>query len=224
MFVIQHGGYYIGFLTMHDESGFFRGQLAWSADGLEWHRPWREPWLDIGPEGDFDMGMVMGPADPIINEREMWFPYGGFPIRHDTTDQTWKAAIGLATTRLDGFAAWEAGSKGGELVTQPFVCAGDRLFVNTEAQDGSLAVEVLDDKGQPIPGFEAGACQPVAVDTLAADNEVAGWVRWKGGDGLSRLAGKRIQLRFTLNNARLYSFRVADEATAKLPTPRATTR
>lgn len=224
MFVMQHGGYYIGFLTMHDESGFFRGQLAWSADGLKWHRPWREPWLDVGAAGAFDMGMVMGPADPIINEREMWFPYGGFPIRHDTTDQSWKSAIGLATTRLDGFSAWEAGNESGELVTQPFVCAGDRLFVNAEAQDGSLTVEVLDDQGQPIPGFESDACQAVAADTLAADNGAAGWIHWKNQDGLGSLAGKRIQLRFALKNARLYSFRVANEATAKLPMPRATTR
>ena len=224
MFVIQHGGYYLGFLTMHDEAGFFRQQLAWSADGLKWHRPWREPWLDVGPEGAFDMGMVCGPADPIINEREMWFPYGGFPIRHDTTDQSWKSNIGLATTRLDGFAAWEAGEEPGELVTQPFLCNGDRLFVNVESQDGSLTVEALDESGAPLPGFEAASCEVVGADTLAKDKETAGWIRWKNGADLSRLDGQRIQLRFSLQNARLYSFRVADEKTVRLPVPRATTR
>lgn len=40
----------------------------------------------------------------------------------------------------------------------------------------------------------------------------------------TELQGKQIQLRFTLKNAKLYSFRVADEKTTKLPVPRATTQ
>src|ERR1051326_6920996 len=55
-------------------AGGFRIQLAWSADGLSWQRPSRVPWLDVGPENAFDCGMVLGPADPILWETEMWFP------------------------------------------------------------------------------------------------------------------------------------------------------
>src|SRR5688572_3678066 len=110
--------------------------------------------------------MVLGPADPIVSAREMWFPYGGFPIRHDTTDQTWQSAIGLATMRLDGFSSWRAGAQAGELVTQPFGCDGDRLFVNADAsRGGAVSVEVLDEKGGVIAGFERAACQAIAVDT-----------------------------------------------------------
>lgn len=222
MFVMQHGGYYLGFLTMHDEAGFFRQQLAWSADGLKWHRPWREPWLDVGPEGAFDRGMVLGPADPIVKEREMWFPYGGFPIRHDTQETDWKSAIGLATTRLDGFAAWEAGAETGELITQPFQCNGDCLFVNADAQGGLLTVEVLNASGKPIEGFDFNSCRAITTDTLTNDDD--GWIRWTSDANLARLKGQPIQLKFTLQNARLFSFRVADENTINLPTPRATTR
>jgi hypothetical protein len=222
LFVMQHGGYYIGFLTMHDEGGHFRQQLAFSADGIKWSRPWREPWLDVGPEGAFDMGMITGPVDPIINEREMLFPYGGFPIRHDTKETNWKSNIGLAVTRLDGFAAWEAGADAGELVTQPFRCNGDRLFINAEAQDGSVAIEVLDEQGNALRGFERESCQEVKGDTLHDTSK--GWIRWKNEGDLRRVRGKQIQLKFTLRNARLYSFRVADEKTMNLPVPRATTR
>src|SRR5687768_2681044 len=84
LFVMQYGGYYLGFVTLHDEAGHFRIQLAWSGDGITWQRPSRAPWLDVGPEKAFDGGMVLGPADPIFREKEMWFPYGGFPIRHDS--------------------------------------------------------------------------------------------------------------------------------------------
>jgi len=222
MHVIQHGGYYIGFITMHDEAGHFRTQLTWSGDGLKWNRPWREPWLDIGTGDAFDRGMVTGPVDPIFWEKELWFAYGGFPIRHDTQATDWISAIGIATLRTDGFAAWEAGAASGELVTQPFRCNGDRLFVNAEAQDGSVGVEVLDETGNPLEGFEAGACRVVTTDTLAKPND--GWIQWTKEADLRRVRGKQMQLRFTLQNARLYSFRVADEKTMKLPVPRATTR
>jgi hypothetical protein len=222
MFVMPYGGYYLGFLTMHDEAGHFRIQLAWSGDGLHWNRPWRKPWLDVGTGEAFDRGMVLGPADPILWEREMWFPYGGFPIRHDSPETNWESAIGLATTRLDGFAAWQAGAETGELLTQPFRCNGDRLFVNADVQSGSLQVEVLDEKGKPIKGFESKSSRPITADTLVKESD--GWMQWKAKKNLQSVQGKLIQLRFTLKNARLYSFRVADEQTTKLPVPRATQR
>ena len=150
----------------------------------------------------------------------MWFPYGGFPITHDSTRQDYESAIGMATMRLDGFAAWEAGNESGELVTQPFRCNGDRLFVNADAKNGSVAVELLDEKGNPLKGFETKSCRAVTTDTL----ENGGWVQWKKEKDLRRVQGKQIQLRFTLKNAKLYSFRVADEKTMELPVPRATTR
>ncbi len=139
-----------------------------------------------------------------------------------TKETNWESAIGMATMRTDGFAAWEAGAESGELVTQPFRCNGDRLFINAEAQNGSVAVEVLDEKGKPLKGFETKSCRIVTTDTLAKERD--GWVQWKKEKDLRRLQGKPIRLRFTLKNARLYSFRVADKKTMQLPVPRATTR
>ena len=222
LFVIPYGGYYLGFITLHDEAGYFRIQLAWSADGLSWKRASRVPWLDVGPEKSFDCGMVLGPGDPIFWEKEMWFPYGGFPIRHDTKETNWESAIGMATMRLDGFAAWEAGSEAGVLSTRPFRCNGDRLFLNAEAQNGSITVEVQDEKGDPLKGFETKSCRAVNGDTLT--REGGGWIQWQKEKDFRRLQGKIIQLRFTLRNALLYSFRVSDEKTMKLPVPRATTQ
>ena len=226
LFVIQRGGYYLGFLTMHDEAGFFRIQLAWSRDGIEWKRAWREPWLDVGPEDAFDMGMVLGPADPIVKEREMWFPYGGFPIRHDTKETNWQSAIGLATTRLDGFSAWEVDGQANtesELMTQPFRCNGDRLLVNAELEDGSLRVEVLDENGKPIDGRDAASCKPMTGDTLAHSKETGGPARWQADQSLEVVQGRIIQLRFLWTKGRLFSFRIADEQTEQLPVPSATT-
>lgn len=221
MFVMQYGGYYVGFLTMHDEAGCFRIQLSWSKDGLHWLRPWRDSWLDIGPHNAFDAGMVLGPADPILWEKEMWFPYGGFPVKHDSKQTDWQSAIGIATCRLDGFAAWQAGETTGELVTQPLRCDGDRLFVNADAKDGEVVVEVLDENGNPVGGLQGRFCRAIVGDTLQARD--AGWAQWKDTD-MGVVKGRTIRLRFLLRRAKLYSFRIATAQTERLPVPRATTR
>jgi len=73
-----------------------------------------------------------------------------------------------------------------------------------------------------MKGFEAKSCRKVSVDTLAKDD--AGWIQWEKEKALERVQGKVIQLRFTLQHARLYSFRVANAQTVSLPVPRATNR
>ena len=224
MFVMQYGGYYLGFLTLHDERGLFSIELAWSEDGLHWTRS-RQPWLEHGPKDAFDSGMVLGPTDPVLSGREMIFPYGGFPITHDSPRQDWQAAIGLATMRLDGFAAWRA-DKSGVLVTQPFVCDGDELFVNADEVTGTIRAEVLDTKGKVVKGFEESKCYPIragehATDTLQPGE--CGWITWRKGK-LSSLRGQRIQLRFLIDRAQVYSFRIATPQTHHLAAPRATTR
>ena len=210
LFVMRHGGYYLGFPTLHDESGTFRIQFAWSSDGIDWSRHAQAPWLDVGPTGAFDSGMVLGPADPIFSPSEMWFPYGGFPIRHDSPERNWEAAIGLATIERDRFAAWESTGYEGELLTRPFVYEGGRLVINAQAPTtGSVRVEVLD-AGLPAPGFEARKSRSISGDTLRSEN--AGEIQWDAPSELSALRGKRIQLRFILRDARLYSFRLAASA------------
>src|SRR5207237_206594 len=123
--------------------------------------------------------------------------------------------------RLDGFAAWEAGDQLGELVTQPFLCQGEELFVNADARDGSVRVEVLVD-GAPVHGLDANSCQSFAGDALATQKN--GWVKWKSGKNLKAVAGRQVQFRFLLQNAKLYSFRVATKSAMSLRQPRATER
>ena len=93
---------------------------------------------------------------------------------------------------------------------------------SADARGGSLRAEVLDERGAPVAGFEAEVCQAVSTDTLV--DKDSGWIQWKNPANLRQLTGKQIQLRFVLQNARLYSFRVADEKNMNLPVPRATDR
>lgn len=109
--------------------------------------------------------------------------------------------------RLDGFSSWHAREEAGELITQKFRCDGDRIFVNADASRGSMDVQVLGDDEKNVT---------IRTDTLTSGE---GWIT-----GLKSVQGKEIQLRFTMKNADLFSFRIADEKTMKLAVPRATTK
>jgi hypothetical protein len=85
-----------------------------------------------------------------------------------------------------------------------------------------MHVEVLDELGKPIEQFRSEVCHAVSSDTLVDKN--SGWIHWKTQADLTQLSGKQIQLRFLLQNAHLYSFRVANEKLMNLPVPRATDR
>ena len=114
----------------------------------------------------------------------------------------YNGAIGYATLRRDGFAGLVADGEG-EVVTKPVVFAGAHLFVNAECLFGDVTVEVLDDKGSPVPGFAAADCRALRF----ADSTKRELV-FAGGD-LGRLSGKPVSLRFRLHCATLYSFWVS---------------
>ena len=107
-------------------------------------------------------------------------------------------AIARAQTGRICFA--EPEGRRGELTTGPVILDGKSLILNTAVrQGGSVRVEFLDKRGQPIDGFGREACAAITGDSLAHT------VRWKSGD-LSRLRQRTIRLRFLLDRARLYSF------------------
>jgi hypothetical protein len=113
------------------------------------------------------------------------------------------ASIGLAMLRRDGSASLDAGDEPGALTTRLVRFAGDFLFVNVAAPQGSLTVEVLDEYGQPIPGFAAADCVPIRGDSTRQP------VRWRNGDRLGRLAGTPVRFRFQLTHGQLFAFWVS---------------
>jgi len=90
----------------------------------------------------------------------------------------------------------------GTLTTVPIVLSGDTLLLNAIVPPaGSLQVEVLDEEGRPLPGFQRGDCKSIEGDSLSFD------VAWEK-EPLSRLQGKTVHLRFLLDSAKLYSFQL----------------
>ena len=108
--------------------------------------------------------------------------------------------IGLAKLRLDGFVSIQAGSAEGSLTTRPFTFEGERLTINAAAPQGRVQVEILGSDGLPVKGFGKAECLMQRFD------ETRQVVRWSGKESLGHLQGQVIQLKFTLQQARLYSF------------------
>lgn len=106
--------------------------------------------------------------------------------------------------RLDGFASVCAPYAGGELLTKPFTFSGDRLSLNFETSAaGGMRVEIQDDVGQPIPGYQLKEAVELVGDEI--DQTVA----WEQGDDLSQLAGRPVRLRVVMKDADLCSLRFA---------------
>lgn len=105
------------------------------------------------------------------------------------------------TLRPDGFISIRAGSKSGELITQPLVFDGRELVLNfSTSAAGSIAVELLDADGKPLPGYSLAEAQPEYGD------QIEQVMTWKTGD-LSDTAGKPVRLRFVMRECDLFSLR-----------------
>lgn len=201
--VFTMGGYYLAFLTMHDQRGHFDQQLAFSSDGIHWKRPWRGNLISHGASGQFDHGMVTQPADPIITESQMLLYYGGSTCDHVSHGSM---AIGRAMLRRDGFACWCAdGDSIGQLTTMPFPCQSDALYLNVDAEGGWMTVALLDEKGCAIPGFTHENCIAIREDS-ASHPDCALRVCWNGQSSLPARNNFSIDLRF--QNAAIYSIRI----------------
>ena len=91
-------------------------------------------------------------------------------------------------------------------LTLPFVFSGKALEINfATSAAGALGVEIQDAEGAPIPGFMLEDCPKIVGDRV---NRI---VSWEGGTDLSRLAGKPVRLRFTMEDADLYAMRFVPE-------------
>jgi len=102
--------------------------------------------------------------------------------------------------RTDGFVSVNAGHAGGEFLTKPLVFTGRGLFINySTSASGSIQVEVQRPNGRPARGYSLDNCPPIVGD------EIERRVEWKGGADVSRLAGKKVRLRFIMKECDLFS-------------------
>lgn len=172
----------------------------------DWDLTWvyaEKPLIARGPDGAFDKDMIHSAASIVTWDDKHWIYYSGWPnghMRHPNLP-----AIGLATVPLDRFICLETWheTEPGWIITKPFKVEGDRLEINGDASDGAIVVEILNEMGEPIPGFTAAEAVPLkAKDGIRLKPE------WKRGASLLSLAGAKVRLKFHLDDAKLYAFQV----------------
>lgn len=192
--------------------GFHLVQLACSRDLRNWQRLGDRQTF-IGPSrldsGAYDLTQILPPSAPVVRDDELWFYYTGLKYRSNFTylgtypngetrtiaglDRD-TGAVCLAVLRRDGFISLDAGEVSGQLVTQPFALLGEKLFVNVDAQQGELVVEVLD-----------AARGVLAKSEVIRGDQPRAEIHWQEGD-FANLRGTTARLRFAVRNAALYSY------------------
>lgn len=103
--------------------------------------------------------------------------------------------------RLDGFVSAHADYSGGELITKPFRFKGDSLEINfSTSAAGSIRLELQDECGNALPGFELENCPEMIGD------EISRIVRWGGGANLAAI-DQPVKVRFQIKDGDVFSFR-----------------
>lgn len=181
-------------------------RLAVSRDGRHFVSPGgREPFLRPGPAGSFDSKWIWPMPRPVRMGDELWIYYFGTNMAHgthlDEAASERATAISRAVMRLDGFLSADFDYAGGTLITPPVRFEGTKLELNLDTGGGGAGwVEILDERGRPVPGFSM-----IEADTLNA-NSVRAVVSWRGKSDVSALAGRTVRLHFRMRAAKLYAF------------------
>ncbi|MFC2084360.1 hypothetical protein ACFLS9_04820 [Bacteroidota bacterium] len=166
--------------------------LAWSRDGITWHRD-HIPFLDRNPvPGTFDHAMAWGDEQIIVDD-ETYIYYGGYERGHKINRFN-ERHIGFARMPVDRYVSREADFNPGTLITKPVTIEAELLTINAKVFD-ICRVRLLDENRQPLVGFDW-------ID-LEGDS-IAHKVEWT--KDLSILSGKTVCLEFQLQNAQLFGF------------------
>ncbi len=202
MTVFRAGDLFFGVLQCFDrETGFMVPELRWSGDGVHWDCVGTHPlFLERGPEGAWDHGMVMLAESPVCVGDEWRFYYGGFAESHDS--DTNPCAIGLATAARDRLVGVRPNAAvSGYVLTRPFRRGAEaELTINVIIEDdGALRAELRDDGNRPIEGFAMDDCVPV---TTSGFEQRLVW----GDRSLRDAPLQDLRIRFELDRAQLFTF------------------
>ena len=181
------------------ESGVSDAVFMSSRDGQNWDRSHLESWLRPGTDQRNWTHRSNMPAWGIVqtspDEFSMYISeHYGWPDNR----------LRRITVRRHGFSSAHAGAGGGEFTTRPLTFSGDKLVLNyATSAAGSIAVEVQDESGKPLPGYALADMKPLFGDELDAP------ISWKSKKDVSSIAGKPVRLHFVMRDADIYSIRTA---------------
>jgi len=172
--------------------------LAWSTDTKDWKWVGQrgEPIIPLSEDkNSVEWGMIFAGYEPLVLDDEIRIYYSAQKMKHDGW---WPGWIGLATLRADGWTGYvpKDESKDAVVETKPVVCSGKKMSLAADAEKGSIVVTLTDAKGKTL-----------ASSKPLRDSKPYTSVKWKKGFKLSKYRGQQVRLKFTINNAKLYSFK-----------------
>ncbi|MBI3854945.1 MAG: glycosyl hydrolase family 32 [Planctomycetes bacterium] len=170
--------------------------VGYSRDGWSWTRPDRRPFLPVSETfGDWNYSNVQSVGGGcLVMGDELWFYVSARSGAPKGSAKQGTCVTGLATLRRDGFASMDAGDEGGALTTRPLRYSGRHLYVNLDAPDGELRVDLLD--GEKVV-FSAPPVKGNGTRIAVAELPASG--------------GKPLRFRMNLKKGRLYSFWVGTD-------------
>lgn len=176
--------------------------LGYSRDGFHFSRPTHDIFFGVNEtDGSWNWGNVQSVVGtPIIVGDSLYIYAGGRALNKIMWDGD--TSTGLGMLRRDGFVSMQADKKEGYLLTEKMTFDGNYFFVNADVhpKKGKLYVELLDEKGNVIPGFSKQDC------IVMKSNSTKQMIAWKGNDSLENLKNTPVRAKFYLTNGDLYAF------------------
>lgn len=198
--ILKRGNTYIGMMGMLRDDVEVGGApanaygtgwtcLVWSLDGLSWNRlpeSYFDP-LALDPTA-WDHAMAWINALVEVGD-QVYLYYGGYQWGHKVnTDRQ----IGMVAIQKDRYA----GRMDASLRTVPVSFIASYISLNFR---GTIALQITDAAGVPIPGFRFADGLPFTGDSLAQ--------RWATSGFLGDLAGRAVRLEFALApDAELFAY------------------
>ena len=197
--IFRYANVYLGFPAIVDlETDRTQTELAWSPDTIAWHRI--DPGTPLIPNGeqpgDCDWGIIHA-SRPVFRDDEIRIHYGGCDGRHSFDWR--KGYLCLATLPPDRFAGYEPAEtdRPASVLTRPVDLDGE-LRITADAGGGSLRVSVLDEPGNVL-----------CVSENVTEDVTREPAPWRKGSPLHEFVGRTVRLRFEVEKARVFAFRVS---------------
>lgn len=172
-----------------------------SRDGVHWDRTFGEAWIRPGlDQRNWTDRSNMTARGIAVTSPEEFSVYVSEHYRWPDN------RLRRYSIRRDGFASLHAGAQEGEWTTRPLTFTGKQLQLNySTSAVGSIRVEVQDEAGKPLPGFELEQSKVLFGDELDAI------VCWKKMNDLSALQNKPVRFRPVMQDADLFALRTISE-------------
>ena len=178
--------------------------VAMDLDNLKCYRAKNNVWITIGGNpGDPTSGCVYPTS--IVNYKDKIRIYSSASVGEHaqlrSDPDTRQGSIFMHELRKDGFIYLEPPGGTGEINTKWILWNSGELSINASLPYGDVLVEIMDDRGEIIPGYSYEDSIPFRGDSVNWEP------KWSGNKNMSQLAGKVIKIGLRISNGRLYAVR-----------------